>query len=159
MTKHHGSCLCGGVRYTIGSELSDFGYCHCRSCQKASGSAHAANAGVSREHLEIDDAKGLLREFESSPGKRRVFCSRCGSPILTYLEATPHLVRIRLGTLDSELDKTAKAHTWVSEKASWERIEGDLPQFAEWADRSVLEQTGSKQPREEEDPTRRGEPA
>ncbi len=146
MSVHAGSCLCGAIRYRTSTELSDFGYCHCKSCQKASGAGHGANAGVARDNLELEDSAGQLREYESSPGKIRAFCGRCGTPILAYLKRTPELVRIRLGTLDTDFDKSAKAHTFVSEKASWETIEDDVPQFDAWADRSVLEQVGSKQP-------------
>jgi hypothetical protein len=48
-----GSCLCGNVRYELTAELGDFGYCHCTSCRKASGSAHAANAPISRAHFRL----------------------------------------------------------------------------------------------------------
>ena len=59
---------------------------------------------------------------------------------------TPELVRIRLGTLDTSFTKHAEAHTFVSDKASWEVIGEDIPQFDEWASRDVLVQTGSRQP-------------
>ncbi len=77
-TMYEGSCLCGSIRYSIDGELSDFGYCHCISCRKASGSAHAANAGVDRSRLHIVDADGSLKEYESTPGKFRAFCATCG---------------------------------------------------------------------------------
>ena len=142
---YEGSCLCGSIRYSIASELSDFGYCHCTSCRKASGTAFAANAGLDRGALALEDPNSCLKEYESSPGKLRAFCSACGSPIFAYLTATPNLVRIRLGTLDTPLEKTAKAHTFVSEKAPWHVIGGDLPQFPAWADKDVLVQVGSRQ--------------
>ena len=142
---YEGSCLCGSIRYSIEGELSDFGYCHCVSCRKASGTAHAANAGVDRSVFLLEDSHSYLKEYESSPGKLRAFCSNCGSSIFAYLAATPHLIRIRLGTLDTSFGKEAKAHTFVSEKAPWHIIEGDLPQFAMWADKGVLVQIGSRQ--------------
>lgn len=142
---YEGSCLCGKVRYRIKAELSDFAYCHCRSCRKASGSAHGSNASVARQHFELSDPKGLLREYQSSPGKFRTFCSNCGAPIFAYLGATRDIVRVRLGTLDSHFDKRAKAHAFVGEKAPWHSIEGNLPQFSEWASREVLVQLGSRQ--------------
>jgi hypothetical protein len=40
---HRGSCLCGRGRYALSADLGELGYCHCTSCRKASGSAHAAN--------------------------------------------------------------------------------------------------------------------
>jgi hypothetical protein len=143
---HQGSCLCGDVRYEIAGEIGDFGYCHCKSCRKASGSAHAANAPVARADFRLVSGAERLREFESSPGKVRVFCSRCGSPIYVHLAARPDVLRIRLGSLDTPFDKQPRAHTWVSEKAAWEPIEGTLPQFPEWASKEVLPQPGTRQP-------------
>jgi hypothetical protein len=143
---YKGSCLCGSVQYEIAGELGDFGYCHCTSCRKASGSAHAANAPIERHQFHLLTGADTLREFESLPGKFRAFCSRCGSPIYAYLAVSRELIRIRLGTLDTPFTGTPKAHTWVSDKAPWERIAADLPQFPEWAPRSILSQRGSRQP-------------
>src|SRR5580765_6566585 len=98
---YEGSCLCGNGRYEISGELGAFGYCHCRSCRKASGSAHAANAPVDRAAFRLVSGADTLREFESSPGKLRAFCGRCGSPIYAYLAASRDVLRIRLGSLDT----------------------------------------------------------
>jgi hypothetical protein len=142
---HRGSCLCGAIRYEIDTELGEFGYCHCRSCQKASGTAHAANAPVDRTHFKLLVGDAALKEFESSPGKFRCFCGECGSPIYAYLEATPNVLRIRLGSLDTEFAKKPRAHSWVSERAPWAPITDDVPQFDRWASKEVLHQRGSRQ--------------
>ncbi len=142
---HYGSCLCGNVRYELSGELGEFGYCHCKSCRKASGSAHAANAPVERAEFQLLSGADTLREFESSPGKLRAFCSRCGSPIYAYLTSSPDILRIRLGSLDSSFAKAPRAHTFVSEKAEWEPLTDGLPQFPEWAPKNVLVQRGSRQ--------------
>jgi alkylhydroperoxidase family enzyme len=143
---HTGSCLCAGLAYEVAGELGDFGYCHCTSCRKASGSAHAANAPVDRAHFTLTRGDELLREYESSPGKVRAFCSRCGSPLYAYLRSTPELLRLRLGSLDTPFEKKPTAHTFVSDKAAWDEIQGWLPQFPWWAPRHVLDQRGSRQP-------------
>ncbi len=145
-----GSCLCGDVRYEVRGELGDFGYCHCTSCRKASGSAFGANSPVDRERFTLLRGEASLRELESSPGKLRVFCSRCGSPLYAYLRSTPDILRLRLGSLDTPFDKRVKAHTFVSDKASWENVPDDAPHFAKWADPAVLRQLGSKQGEPEE---------
>jgi hypothetical protein len=142
---HRGSCLCGNVRYELNAELGEFGFCHCRSCRKASGTAHAANAPVDRSDFRLLDGEDTLREYESSPGKFRVFCSRCGSPIYAYLAATRDILRVRLGSLDTPFTKQPRAHTFVSDKATWDPIADGLPQFPEWAPKSVLTQRGSRQ--------------
>ncbi len=142
---HKGSCLCGSIRYELSTELGDFGYCHCKSCRKASGSAHAANAPIERAHFHLLGESEALREYESSPGKFRAFCSRCGSPIYAYVDATRDVLRLRLGSLDTPFAKRAKAHTFVADKAEWDHIEGPLPQFPAWAPKSVLDQRGTLQ--------------
>jgi hypothetical protein len=143
---YKGSCLCRNVTYEIEGEIGDFGYCHCTSCRKASGSAYGANGPVRRADFRVTSGEDRLREFESSPGKVRVFCSLCGSPLYAYLRVDAEFIRIRLGSLDTPLPRRPRAHTWVSDKASWEPIEDSLPQFPEWAPRSVLVQKGSRQP-------------
>jgi hypothetical protein len=143
---HKGSCLCGSVRYEIDGELGEFGCCHCRSCRKASGSAYAANAPVERARFRLVSGDATLREYESSPGKLRAFCSACGSPIYAYLTSSADVLRIRLGSLDTPLAGEPRAHTWVSDKAPWEPIRDGLPQFPQWAPKSVLHQRGSRQP-------------
>lgn len=145
---HAGSCLCGNVRYEVDGALSDFGHCHCTSCRKASGSAFAANAAVDRAAFRLLGGSDTLREFESSPGKLRAFCGRCGSPIYAYLTKSPDVLRIRLGSLDTPLPARAKAHTFVSDKADWEDLDAfsSLPRFDTWATHDVLVQKGSRQP-------------
>jgi len=124
-----GSCLCGSIIDEIDGELGDLGHCHCKSCRKASGSGYGANVGVETSRFRLSDPWSMAREFESSPGKLRMFCSNCGSPIYAYLRETPQIVRIRLGSLDSDFDTRTKAHTFVADKAKWESISDDVPQF------------------------------
>ncbi|MBU6484897.1 MAG: GFA family protein [Betaproteobacteria bacterium] len=140
-----GSCLCGQVKYTLSAEPGAFGYCHCTSCRKASGSAHAANAPVDRSSFQLVAGSTVIREYQSSPGKYRAFCSNCGSPIYAYLSAAPDVIRIRLGSLDTPFTKAPQAHTWVSDKAPWEPIADAIPQFDTWAPTTVLHQRGSRQ--------------
>ena len=88
VTMYKGCSLCRNVQYEIAGELGEFGYCHCTSCRKASGSAHAANAPIERAQFRLVSGAGTLREFESSPGKFKAFCSQCDSLIYAYLAAS-----------------------------------------------------------------------
>jgi hypothetical protein len=142
---YEGSCLCGSIQYQVDGELGDFGYCHCRSCRKASGSAHGANSPVDRTQFRLLGGSETLREYESSPGKFRAFCCKCGSPIYAYLTASPEVIRLRLGSLDTPFDKQPRAHTFVADKAFWEPLDDALPQFPEWAAKDVLDQRGTRQ--------------
>lgn len=137
--RHHGSCLCKSVQYELTGDLGDVSYCHCQSCRKASGSAHSANAPVDRARFRLVSGQDTLQEYESSPGKRRVFCSRCGAPLYVYFTESPDVLRLRLGSLDTPFARPARAHSFVADKAAWDIIEGALPQFAGWAPASVLD--------------------
>jgi len=72
-----------------------------------------------------------LSFFESSPGKQRCFCSKCGSPIYSKTTKIPGVVRIRAGLLDGPLPVKPASHAYVASKANWLTINDDLPQFLE----------------------------
>ena len=63
--------------------------CHCRSCQEAQGAAFNLSAPVPREAFVLLSGEALLSRYESSPGKDRVFCRRCGSPVYAERPDTP----------------------------------------------------------------------
>lgn len=126
---HSGSCLCGGVRYVLRGELGPITLCHCAQCRKAQGGAAVAAAPVKAAEFEITSGAELLRAFESSPGKERVFCARCGSPLYSRRAAEPDFLRLRLGTLDTPAGKKPSAHIWVGGKADWDDICDDIPQY------------------------------
>lgn len=126
---HTGSCLCGGIRYAIDGELEAIQICHCGQCRKAQGAAFVTNIPVAAERFRLLAGSELLREFESSPGKLRCFCSRCGSPVLSRRLADPGTLRIRAGLLDGPVAARAIAHFYVGTKADWWSIGDELPQF------------------------------
>ena len=127
----NGGCLCGGVRFHIKGKLGPAGYCHCKQCQRASGSAFAANASVRTIYFEITSGDDLVSEHQSSPGKFRAFCRRCGSPVYSRRDTESDIRRIRLGTLDSDPQRRPLSHFWVSSKAPWHSIGDSLPQYSE----------------------------
>jgi hypothetical protein len=106
------------------------GRCHCEQCRKASGAEFATNGSVDKATFRVVAGEDLLARWESSPGQRRVFCSRCGSPLFKEDDARPDSVRLRLGGLDSEPKQKPQFHVFVSEKPAWSEITDDLPQFA-----------------------------
>jgi hypothetical protein len=123
------SCLCQGVRLRIRGKLGPAVICHCVQCRKASGSAFACNASVRSRYLEFESGRDLIREFESSPGKLRAFCSRCGSPIYSRRVDDPEAFRLRLGLFDDDPGRRPLAHCFVAEKAPWYEIADALPRF------------------------------
>jgi hypothetical protein len=125
----NGGCLCGGVRYRIDGKLGPIVQCHCSMCRKAGGSAFAANASVRAEAFSVVAGAELVTEYESSPGKFRAFCSRCGSPLYARWTAFPGVRRVRLGTLDDDPGSRPIASAHVASRAPWYAIEDSLERF------------------------------
>lgn len=132
MTSLTGGCLCGGVRYRyegeLGGALGAITRCHCIKCRKAQGGA-ASVAPASAEALMFTEGRSLVREYESSPGKFRAFCERCGSPLYSRRAELPEVVRLRLGALDdAPADLRIEAHIFFDDRATWEDDE-DAPRY------------------------------
>ncbi len=126
-----GSCHCGHVKFESTGDILRFVYCHCDDCRKINGTAFSAALVVPSSGFRVTAGNGFMTAYESSPGKHRCFCGRCGSPIVSRMEAKPDIVIIRAGTLDDNPDIRANMHIWVKAKAPWEHIGDDLPQHAE----------------------------
>jgi len=123
-----GSCLCGGVKYEIDGELGAVTNCHCSLCRKMSGSAFASGATIPTASFRFVAGNELLKEWQSSPGYHRVFCGRCGSPIVKRKVKDPGNLRLRVGTLDSDPGVKMSKHHHVASKAPWVEINDGLPQ-------------------------------
>jgi hypothetical protein len=126
-----GSCLCGGVEFRIEGELEPIQVCHCLQCRKAQGAPFATNTPVQKAAFTLTRGAELLKEYESSPGKQRVFCSTCGSPVYSYKDTLPDVLRIRAGLINEPLQARPTAHFHVTSKCNWWSITDELPQFAE----------------------------
>ena len=124
-----GGCLCGAVRYEIHGGISHIVKCHCSLCRKAQGSAFATNGIVAADGFVFVKGEENLTGYESSPGQTKYFCRTCGSPIVSRNAARPGQVRVRLGTVDSDIDERPMAHIFVSSRANWDEITDDLPQY------------------------------
>ena len=126
---HVGGCACGGVRFEIDGDLAGVQLCHCSICRRSSGTAFAANIPVKTAAFRLTSGAELLREFESSPGKRRTFCGACGSPIHSRADAVADTVRIRAGSLDAPTGTRPVFHFFTDSKADWWEITDDLPRY------------------------------
>ncbi|HSV52454.1 MAG TPA: GFA family protein [Burkholderiaceae bacterium] len=124
----NGSCLCGKVAYQLTGTPIAMYYCHCSTCRKANGSSFATNMMVRSEDFSFVSGQDLLSSFESSPDKRRYFCSACGSPIYSQAEQSKHMVSVRCGTLDEDPAVRPSAHIYVASKAPWFEFCDALPQ-------------------------------
>ncbi len=125
-----GSCLCGSVRFEVTPPFTAFRYCHCSRCQKASGSAHAANAFVPKAQFTWRAGEAHIKCYDV-PGAQRFsvwFCEQCGTRV-------PHQVRgrddmlIPAGLLDqapADMARPENSIFWGS-RAKWYVAPADHP--------------------------------
>jgi hypothetical protein len=129
-----GSCLCGAVRFEVAPPFSAFRYCHCSRCQKASGSAHAANAFAPESQFKWIAGEAMVKRFDL-PGAKRFsvwFCPHCGS-------RTPHKMRDRddflipAGLLDQKIEQRPENSIFWGSRASWYVEPSEKPCLNEYA--------------------------
>lgn len=128
-TVHNGSCLCGGVKFSITGALSPIQVCHCAQCRQAQGGPFATNIPVEKSTLTFSCGEKLLSRFESSPGKVRAFCSKCGSPVFSARDSLPEVVRIRAGLLQEPIASHLGFHAYTSSQCTWWLLDDDLPKY------------------------------
>jgi len=128
--KIEGGCLCGNVRYSADAEPAFVGVCHCKNCQKASGTAFRVVLAVPKPALSV---QGTLKTFNDrgDTGKTlyRRFCPECGSAILTEAEVMPDLTIIMAGTLDDASWVKPGMEIYCDSAQPWVSLEGERQRF------------------------------
>ena len=74
----NGGCACGRVRFTAKVAGDDAYLCHCRMCQRATGSVSIAFKLVKKADVEWH---GRPDFYASSPIARRPYCASCGTSL------------------------------------------------------------------------------
>ena len=127
-----GGCLCGRVRYEVTEPLVSAGYCHCKRCQRRTGTAASFSARIVPGSLRILSGEDLIRAFEPPDGFAKVFCSDCGSALWSRNPEDPDVISIRLGTFDEDPGIRPSYRQFVAYAAAWEPIPDDgLPRYDE----------------------------
>lgn len=93
------------------------GTCACNSCQLASGFPIQCWAFITKANLLINQGDtftyktGTMKQFESSPGVYREFCSMCGATVFWHCDERPGVVDVSVGLLRSP--SGARAEDWL----------------------------------------------
>jgi len=127
--KYKGGCYCGAVKFEISSKINNIIYCHCSECRKLQGSAYATNGVVDSKNFSIIQGEDALTAHKLSTTQTRYFCKFCGSPVKSENTEIQGKVRVRLGTIDSDIKEKPQAHIFVGSKAGWDHIDDSLPKF------------------------------
>ena len=128
--KHTGGCLCGTVRYeAIQSNMLTV-ICHCRMCQRWTGSAMWGSVTFDRKAVSF--IEGVPKIYSSSSVLERGFCQNCGSSLFArYLSggAFDTVIFIGLGSLDDPEICKPDIHYGVESEISWIHQDDSIPRI------------------------------
>ena len=85
-----GGCVCGAVRFKAIGEPSRVTICHCRWCQRRTGTAFGVEVVYSTDQVEFTKGETTRYRHVSDESGRWVdieFCGRCGGNMGFTLEA------------------------------------------------------------------------
>jgi hypothetical protein len=120
-----GGCLCDGVRFEVGEPLIEAEYCHCKRCQRRTGTAASATALAVPGSVRIVRGEELVRSWAPDDGWAKLFCSTCGSALFCRNPADPEQYGVRLGAFDNDPGVGPEFHQFTAYAAAWEPIPGD----------------------------------
>ncbi|NKI16511.1 GFA family protein [Spongiibacter sp. KMU-166] len=128
MTVHKGACLCGAVEFKVEGSFDSFYLCHCRHCQKDTGSAYAANLFSHSATLSWLAGGDSVSCF-MLPGSRhnKCFCKVCGSALPSTQLAG--LLVVPAGCLDTEVPTLPTAHIFTASAAAWAKSADSIASF------------------------------
>jgi len=128
-----GGCACGAVRYTCSERPLAQLICHCRDCQRASGSAFAACLIVPTDRLQFNGGKLKAYAVTSASGRtmRRLYCAACGSPVAIARPETPLVQYVHAASLDDPAIFSPTCEVWVSRAKAWHPHLSETLKFAE----------------------------
>ena len=117
-----GGCTCRHVRYRLAGRPLIVHACHCRWCQRETGTAHALNAIYEAERVRHLAAEPEIVDTPSASGKgqRIARCPLCKVAVWSNYAGSGPLTRfVRVGTIDNPDVFPPDIHIFTSTKQPW----------------------------------------
>ena len=138
---HDGGCTCRHVRYRMTTAPFFVNCCHCRWCQRETGSAFAINAMIEAERVVLLEGEVDAVQTPSASGKGQKIsrCPRCRVALWSNYAGAGDLVRfVRVGTLDDPDRLPPDIHIFTMSKQPWVKLDERTPAFEEYYDAERL---------------------
>ncbi len=139
-----GGCACGAVRYQLESAPMFVHCCHCRDCQRQTGSAFAVNALIETDRITLIAGQPDPVSVPTDSGRPHdVYrCPTCRTALWSDYGRRPGLRFVRVGTLDDPAALPPDVHIFTRSKLPWVELPKGTPAF------EVYYQTASLWPAE-----------
>lgn len=133
-----GTCTCGSVRYRLMRSPLFVHCCHCRWCQRETGSAFAINALIEAEYFLLLEGSPevVLTPSNSGRGQKISRCPTCRVALWSNYSAAGDTIHfVRVGTLLEPDRLPPDIHIFTSSKQPWVLLPPDTPAVPEYYDR------------------------
>src|SRR5262245_15790744 len=116
-----GGCGCGATRYRMTSVPMFVHCCHCRDCQKQTGTAFVLNALIETSRVQISSGEPVRSEMPTESGRPHGIyrCKVCGSAVWSEYGGVKTLRFVRVGTLDDPSALPPDVHIYTRSKLPW----------------------------------------
>jgi hypothetical protein len=134
-----GRCTCGDVQYAMTPEPLFVHCCHCRWCQRETGSAFVINAMIETERVEVKRGavEVVLTPSNSGRGQKIARCPRCRIALWSNYAGAGDAIRfVRVGTLEQPDLFPPDIHIFTSSKQPWVLLPPETPAVTEFYDRN-----------------------
>ncbi|MEQ8179119.1 MAG: GFA family protein [Amphiplicatus sp.] len=132
-----GGCTCRTVRYRMKSKPLFVHCCHCRWCQRETGTAFALNAMIEADRVDLlsGEPEMIMTPTNSGRGQKIWRCPQCRVAVWSnYSGAGDKVNFVRVGTLDDPDALPPDIHIFTSSKQPWVILPADVPVMAEYYD-------------------------
>lgn len=135
-----GGCACGAIRYRLGSAPMFVHCCHCRDCQRQTGSAFALNALFEADRVELLSGAPALTTLPTDSGRPHdVYrCPNCRTAVWSDYGRRRVLLFVRVGTLDDPAALAPDVHIFTRSKLPWVRLPEGAPAVPAYYDAQAL---------------------
>ncbi len=133
-----GGCTCRAVRYRMTSRPLFVHCCHCRWCQRETGSAFALNAMIEADRvISLQGAPEIvLTPSNSGKGQKIARCRVCRVALWSNYAGSGDAIRfVRVGTLDEPDRLPPDIHIFTASKQPWVVLPPDMPAVRGYYDR------------------------
>jgi hypothetical protein len=126
-----GGCQCGAVRYRLKAAPLGIYACHCKDCQRFSGTTHTLSMVVNGGDAELINGTltGFDKAADSGRTVRMLGCAACGTKIWNEPLSSPGVVIMKPGTLDDAGWARPVGNIWTGRALPWVVIDPSQPHF------------------------------
>jgi hypothetical protein len=131
-----GGCACGDVRYRLLRAPMFVHCCHCRDCQRQTGSAFVINALIETDRIALLTGVPEPVPVPTESGRPHDIhrCPHCWTAVWSDYGRRPALRFVRVGTLDEPSALPPDVHIYTRSKLPWVALPAGVPAFAEYYD-------------------------